>query len=182
MNNYRNIKIAFSYFPAFTEESPDMQKRDFCNAAGTEWIDLFSLRREIRLAENDRAFSWIAIAKEKDFIKFEDGMTEDEVYLEFKLLTWEAIFPDEILGETEIQNLQKWLIRNLVTDEFVSLKSLKEKLKAENIFQKEIDDFEFIRAYLYHEGYRKITLKQDIGENERFLKLSTPAVGKLAAQ
>lgn len=174
MNNYRNIKIAFSYFPAFTEESPNMQKRDFFNTNGTKWIDFLSLRQEIRLTENDPSFSWIAIAKEKDFVKFEDGMTEEEVYLEFKLLTWEAIFPDEILEEIEIQNLQKWLIENLVADEFVSLRSLRERLKAGNIFHAEIDDFEFLRAYLYREGYSKIILKHKLGTNERFFKLSQP--------
>lgn len=173
MNNYRNMKIAFSYFPAFTEESPNVQKRDFHNAKGTKWIDLSGLRQEIRLAKNDPDFSWIDIAKEKDFIKFEEGMTEEEVYLEFKLLTWETIFPEKILGELEIINLQNWLIENLSRDEFVSLKALGEKLKEENVFQMKINDFEFLRAYFYSEGYRKIILKHMLGTNERFFKLAT---------
>jgi len=171
MNNYRNIKIAFSYFPAFTEESPNIQKRDFQNAKGTKWIDFLELRKEIERAESDHCFNWLDVASEKDFVKLEQGMTEQEVLLEFKLLTWESIFPDQIFTEAEVEQLQKWLVENLHTDNFISLEHLRDKLNTEENSKKEVGDFELLRAYLFQEGYRKIMLKHEIGTDKRYFKL-----------
>lgn len=171
MEKYRNIKIAFSYFPAFTEESPNMQKRDFQNAKGTKWIDFLELRKEIERAKSDHFFSWLDVASEKDFIKLEEGMTEQEILLEFKLLTWESIFPDQILTEAEVEQLQKWLVGNLSAGEFISLEDLRNKLNAEENGNKGVDDFELLRAYLFQEGYQKITLKHEIGTDKRYFKL-----------
>lgn len=168
MNTYRNIKIAFSYFPAFTEESPIDQKNDFKQSKNTQWINFDELKQEIKRAANDSNFSWRTIAKEEDFIHYAEEMTEKEVFIEFQLLTWDIIFDKEVLQKEDIKKLQDCLLEQLSPTVALEFEQLIATINTLNLFPKKIDELELLRAYYENNGYQKIHLNHVNGSEKWF--------------
>lgn len=145
MNKYPRLKQAFSYFGAYTDQVINEYRRDFSEGILCGNIEPSSLRQEIEVSLEDKGFSWVALAKEEDFIYYREGHSEEQVFNSFKLLTWDLLFPEEVMSKEEIIALYEKTMSILLTvqkDDWLLIDDLFEQLKS---YYPNIDTYELLR-------------------------------------
>ena len=161
MNEYKEIRKIFGYFPVYTQETINDYRREVREGITYGWINLEILDEQISQALNDKEFSWKALAKEKQAIFYSDAKSELQIFMSFQLHTWDLLFPNKSLSNEEMQILEEEVLAIL------------NELNPENEW---MDVNELIKQlenkYINLEYYHLIKLKYDVAQHSiEFIEL-----------
>ena len=142
MSKYPKLKYAFNHFAAYTEETINEYRKDFEGSVKSGHIEPDILRQEIETSFKDQNFSWVELAKEEDFIYYREGNTKNQIFESFKFLTWDLLFPDEVMSKEEMKALY-----NKVMQILKSIQHNEGWLLKDELIKKLIDDYPTINTY-----------------------------------
>jgi hypothetical protein len=112
-HNYLHLSNCFLNFARYFEQTFDSYRSCLIEYIESGHVNTFALREEIDMALRDKEFSWKKFAKEREFVTYDDLQTEEEVFIDFQLFTWDILYPEKVLNEEEMQKLKEWMIQFL---------------------------------------------------------------------
>jgi hypothetical protein len=113
LQNYSTLNSCLAVFADFFQVSCEEYKKYFEEAILTERLPLEQVKLDLMRAISDKDFSWKEAAKKKSVFFYDEEKTESEIFHEFKLLTWNVLFP---LSKEEVEMLES-RIRHILLNE-----------------------------------------------------------------
>ena len=86
---------ALGIFDAIAEMSVGEYKESFKSYQGSKYLDFEELKQELTEAESDESWSWKEASRKANFYAYDEDISEEDLYANFKLLTWDVLFPEE---------------------------------------------------------------------------------------
>lgn len=102
MTNSKYIDIYFNCFPAYFESSWFSHREHFKQLINYERVDKQQIANAISVLE----FSWKERACQSDFFLYDKDKTEEDLKIDYMLLTWDVLFPNQILSPQQLEQLK----------------------------------------------------------------------------
>lgn len=113
LQNYSALNSSLAVFADFFQVSWEEYKKYFEEAILTKRLPLEQVKLDLMCAISDKDFSWKEAAKKESVFFYDEEKTESEIFHEFKLLTWNVLFP---LSKEEVEMLESG-IRHILLNE-----------------------------------------------------------------
>lgn len=113
LQNYSALSLCLAVFADFFQVSWEEYKKYFEEAILTERLPLEQVKIDLMRAISDKEFNWKFAAKYKSVFFYNEEKTDSEIFHEFKLLTWNVLFP---LSKEEVEMLESG-IRHILLNE-----------------------------------------------------------------
>lgn len=161
MINEEYLDVYFSCFPAYFESNWQSHREHFKQLIAHGRID----KQQISAALCTLDFSWKQRAEQGDFFLYEDDKTEEDIKIDYMLLTWDILFPEDILSPMLLKRLKIKVVELL-------------RRNIENSKSFHVDDI--IRDLNEEEEWMEVSrfdllyMRQEIGRREILLEYYVP--------
>ena len=126
-------KYLLGCFAGFSSEFYEMTWNEyrvfFLEGIRHDRLNEEQIRMDVIKALSDDKFSWKEVAEKKIVFFYAEDKTEEDTFIAFKLLTWDILFPEEILPSETLELLK-----------FKSIEIIKKQLKTMTDKSVHIDD------------------------------------------
>lgn len=127
--NYSALSRCLAIFKDFAQIPWEEYKTYFEEAILTGRLPLEQVKIDLMRAISDKDFSWKEATKKESVFFYNEEKTESEIFHEFKLLTWNVLFP---LSKEEVEMLESDITHILINEKngkSVEIFELLEELK-----------------------------------------------------
>lgn len=106
MDDYPNLKYCLSCFDELFDLDFETYRNSFKDAFKHGYINQEGLRIELNKILLDESFLWKDFLKDKDVFFYDAEKTESDLYMDFKLLVWDLLFPELVLNNEGMNSLK----------------------------------------------------------------------------